>query len=55
VVRHGTEAEARLELPPHGWASQLGQAVEGGVAELDYRLKAAAAVLATPPGPVRNG
>lgn len=39
VVRDGGEAEARLQLPPHDFASHWGEAVEDGAAELNYRWK----------------
>ncbi len=42
IERAGTDAEARLKLPPDDVVSHLSEVVEGGAAELDYRLKAQA-------------
>jgi GNAT superfamily N-acetyltransferase len=39
VLRDGTEAEARLQLPPETLGSRVEAFVEGGAAEVDYRLK----------------
>lgn len=45
VLRHGSEAEARLALPPEDWSSHLEEAVETQAAELNYRLKVQAHLL----------
>jgi GNAT superfamily N-acetyltransferase len=39
VHRDGSESQALLKLPPETFASHVGQMVEGGAAELDYRFK----------------
>ena len=39
VVREGSEAEARLKLPPETFASHIEALVEGQAAEFDYQLK----------------
>ena len=39
VVREGSEAEARLKLPPETFASHIEELVEGQAAEFDYQLK----------------
>ena len=39
VERDGSEAEAWLKLPPDNLATHVGELVEDGAAELDYRLK----------------
>ena len=39
VHRDGSESQALLKLPPETLASHVGQMVEGGAAELDYRFK----------------
>lgn len=39
VLRDGTEAEARLQLPPETLGSRMEALVEDGAAEVDYRLK----------------
>jgi RimJ/RimL family protein N-acetyltransferase len=39
VVRDGGESQARLRLPPDTLQSHLDALVEGGAAEVDYRLK----------------
>jgi GNAT superfamily N-acetyltransferase len=39
VEREGSETEAWLKLPPDSFVSQVGELVEDGAAELDYRLK----------------
>jgi GNAT superfamily N-acetyltransferase len=45
VLRHGSEAEARLALPPEDWSSRLEEAVETQAAELNYRFKVQAHLL----------
>jgi GNAT superfamily N-acetyltransferase len=42
VQRHGSEAEARLALPPEDWSSHLDEVVQTHAAELNYRFKAQA-------------
>lgn len=42
VVRDGSEAEARLRLPPETFVTRFGELVEEQAAEIDYRLKAQA-------------
>lgn len=42
IERAGTDSEARLKLPPDDVASHVEEVVEGGAAEIDYRLKAQA-------------
>ena len=39
VMREGSESDAWLRLPPDTLASHVGELVEDGAAELDYRLK----------------
>jgi RimJ/RimL family protein N-acetyltransferase len=39
IERDGGETQARLKLPPDTLQSHLDQWVEGGAAEIDYRLK----------------
>ena len=39
VMREGSESDAWLKLPPDTLASHVGELVENGAAELDYRLK----------------
>lgn len=39
VIREGSESDAWLKLPPDTLASHVGELVENGAAELDYRLK----------------
>ena len=45
VLRHGSEAEARLALPPEDWSSRLDEVVQTHAAELNYRFKAQALFL----------
>ncbi len=45
VQRHGSEAEARLALPPEDWSSRLDEVVQTHAAELNYRFKAQALLL----------
>lgn len=42
VLRHGSEAEARLALPPEDWSSRLEEVMQTHAAELNYRFKAQA-------------
>lgn len=42
VLRHGSEAEARLALPPEDWSSRLEEVAQTRAAELNYRFKAQA-------------
>lgn len=42
VVREGSEAEARLRLPPETLVTRFGELMEEQAAEIDYRLKAQA-------------
>jgi RimJ/RimL family protein N-acetyltransferase len=42
IERAGTDAEARLRLPPDDVASHVSEIVGDGAAEIDYRLKAQA-------------
>jgi len=39
VVRDGSDALARLQLPPDDWISHVDEMVESHAADLDYRLK----------------
>jgi RimJ/RimL family protein N-acetyltransferase len=39
VIREGSEAEARLKMPPETFGSHLEEMVEGQAAEFDYQLK----------------
>lgn len=45
VQRHGSEAEARLALPPEDWGSRFDEVVQTHAAELNYRIKAQALLL----------
>lgn len=42
VVREGSEAQARLRLPPETFVTRFGELMEEQAAEIDYRLKAQA-------------
>jgi hypothetical protein len=42
VERDGSESEAWLKLPPDTLGSHVGEMVEEGAAEIDYRLKRSA-------------
>lgn len=42
VLRRGSDAEARLALPPEDWSSRLEEVVQTRAAELNYRFKAQA-------------
>ncbi|MEO7850886.1 MAG: GNAT family N-acetyltransferase [Rubrivivax sp.] len=39
VVREGSDALARLQLPPDDWISRVDEMVESHAGDLDYRLK----------------
>lgn len=39
VVRHGSESDASVKLPPDTFASHIDELVEERAAEIDYRLK----------------
>lgn len=39
VVRHGSESQACLELPPESLASHVEEIVQAGAGEMDYRFK----------------